>query len=112
MAFAVFCTAASGAQIPAAAEFQKDVQPILKEFCYDCHGDGAKKGEVAFDELTSDDTLLNGTLLGRLGDWKVFARIVLPTANVNVKDNYQKTTSCAKCGRISGDSLTRAFEPT
>jgi hypothetical protein len=44
------------------AQFQKDVQPILKEYCYDCHGDGAKKGEVAFDELKSDDALLDHDL--------------------------------------------------
>ncbi len=44
------------------AQFRKDVQPILKEFCYDCHGDGAKKGEVAFDELKTDAALLNHEL--------------------------------------------------
>ena len=46
----------------AAAQFRKDIQPILKEFCYDCHGDGAKKGEVAFDELKTDAELLNHEL--------------------------------------------------
>ena len=34
---------------------------MLKEYCYDCHGDGAKKGNVAFDEL-KNDTLLNHEL--------------------------------------------------
>ena len=50
-ALAVWGSSALGAELPAAAQFRKDVQPILKEFCYDCHGDGAKKGEIAFDEL-------------------------------------------------------------
>jgi hypothetical protein len=50
------------AETPAAAEFRNDVQPILKEYCYDCHGDGAKKGQIAFDELTTDDTLLSHDL--------------------------------------------------
>jgi hypothetical protein len=49
-------------ETPASVEFRKDVQPILKEYCYDCHGDGAKKGQIAFDELTSDDTLMNHDL--------------------------------------------------
>ena len=40
---------------PAAAQFHKDIEPILTEYCYDCHGDGAKKGGVAFDELKSDE---------------------------------------------------------
>jgi hypothetical protein len=31
--------------------FRASVQPILKEYCYDCHGDGAKKGGVAFDDF-------------------------------------------------------------
>src|SRR5204862_4426870 len=45
-----------------AAQFRKDIQPILSEFCSDCHADGAKKGNVAFDELKSDDALLNHDL--------------------------------------------------
>ena len=34
-----------------ALQFQKDIQPILEDNCYDCHGEGKKKGDVAFDEL-------------------------------------------------------------
>jgi hypothetical protein len=43
------------AELPAAVHFRKDVQPILKQFCSDCHLDGAKKGGVAFDEFTADE---------------------------------------------------------
>src|SRR5438105_3343274 len=46
----------------ATVPFHRDVEPILKEFCYDCHGDGAKKGNVAFDELKSADALLDHDL--------------------------------------------------
>jgi hypothetical protein len=42
----------------AATEFRKDIQPILAEFCYDCHGDGAKKGNVSLDEFTSDQAMV------------------------------------------------------
>ena len=59
---AIFCATASSAPVPAVAEFHKDVLPILQEFCYDCHGDGAKKGEVAFDEFKSDEALLHPDL--------------------------------------------------
>ncbi len=38
--------------------FQQMVEPILKEFCYDCHADGAKKGGVVFDEFSSDQARL------------------------------------------------------
>jgi hypothetical protein len=46
----------------AVADFRTGVQPILQEFCYDCHGDGASKGNVAFDELKSSEALLNHDL--------------------------------------------------
>jgi hypothetical protein len=41
-----------------AAQFHKDIQPILAEYCYDCHADGVNKGNVAFDEFKSDDAAL------------------------------------------------------
>ena len=41
-------------ELPAVAQFRKIVEPILAERCYDCHGDGASKGGIAFDELTAD----------------------------------------------------------
>ena len=57
---APFVLAASAPSRDAAvlAQFHQTVEPILKEHCYDCHGDGTKKGKVAFDELTSRDQLL------------------------------------------------------
>ena len=45
-----------------AAKFHQEAQPILKQYCYDCHGDGANKGKIAFDELTSDEELVNHDL--------------------------------------------------
>jgi hypothetical protein len=40
---------------PAAASFRHDVEPILEDYCYECHGDGTSKGKVAFDELGDAD---------------------------------------------------------
>src|SRR2546427_6154416 len=57
-AFMDFCPRASGAEIKAAAYFRKDIQPILTDYCYDCHGEGMDKGNVAFDELKCDEELL------------------------------------------------------
>ena len=42
----------------AAAKFRREIEPILKEYCYDCHADGANKGQVAFDEFKSDQDIL------------------------------------------------------
>jgi hypothetical protein len=44
---------------PQAVEsYRKDIQPILAKYCFDCHADGAKKGNVAFDTFKSDDELV------------------------------------------------------
>ncbi|MEO7414056.1 MAG: DUF1592 domain-containing protein [Opitutaceae bacterium] len=43
----------SSREHPAVAQFHKSVQPILEARCYECHGDGSKKGGIAFDALTS-----------------------------------------------------------
>jgi len=50
------------AELPVINDFHKSVQPILKEYCYDCHGDGAKKGGIAYDELKSNEEILNHDL--------------------------------------------------
>jgi hypothetical protein len=47
-----------GAENPAAADFHRDIQPLLTKYCYDCHGDGAEKGKVAFDTFKTDAELL------------------------------------------------------
>ncbi len=53
---------ASGATDRAVSRFRKDIQPLLKEYCSDCHADGAKKGGVAFDEFKSDEIVMNHEL--------------------------------------------------
>ena len=41
---------------PKSVTLEKDIQPILKQFCYDCHGDGETKGDLALDSYkTSAD---------------------------------------------------------
>src|SRR5438046_97927 len=58
LAIGALCPSTPGAEIPAAADFRKEVRPILETYCSDCHADGAKKGGVAFDEFKSDEALL------------------------------------------------------
>lgn len=31
--------------------FENEIIPLLEEYCYDCHGEGAKKGGFRIDEL-------------------------------------------------------------
>ena len=54
-----------------AAQFRSDIQPILAQYCYDCHADGANKGKVAFDELKTDDALVRNPELW----WKVLKNV-------------------------------------
>ncbi|HEV7928166.1 MAG TPA: DUF1592 domain-containing protein [Verrucomicrobiae bacterium] len=49
---------AAAASSSSAAEFRTQIQPILETYCFDCHGDGAHKGSVAFDEFKSDQSVL------------------------------------------------------
>ena len=47
--------------LPAAeggASFRRDIQPLLKEFCSDCHADGVNKGGVSFDEFKTEAAML------------------------------------------------------
>jgi len=48
----------SSAASPAATEFRTSIQPILSQYCFDCHADGVHKGEVALDQFKSDEDLL------------------------------------------------------
>src|SRR6266705_5934141 len=57
LALALSCPCTWSATSPM-ARFHETVEPMLKEYCYDCHGDGMNKGKVAFDEFKSDDELL------------------------------------------------------
>lgn len=56
-------TAAAGSSAPirqeeAFREFHTTVKPILEKHCYECHGEGAKKAGLAFDELTTKEHVL------------------------------------------------------
>jgi hypothetical protein len=58
LAFAVSCSSSFAAELEGAKSFHKEIEPILEEFCSDCHGGGSKKGGVAFDQFKSDTALL------------------------------------------------------
>lgn len=49
---------ASAAEPRAVVEFRKDIRPLLENYCFDCHADGANKGNITFDEFKSDAAAL------------------------------------------------------
>src|SRR5436190_9655668 len=34
--------------------YEKDIKPLLVKYCYDCHGDGMKKGGLALDKFKDE----------------------------------------------------------
>ncbi len=44
---------------PALAQFHQVVEPILRDHCYDCHGDGESRAGLAFDKLTTPEQILH-----------------------------------------------------
>lgn len=54
-----------------AEAFRQHVAPVLAKYCFDCHGDGAATAEVAFDQFTSDQQLLESRELW----WKALKQL-------------------------------------
>ena len=50
----------------ALASFAAQAQPVLEDYCYDCHGEGSKKGGVRLDGFQSDRDLRDHTLWWRV----------------------------------------------
>lgn len=50
----VFVSAIRAADV-ATASFKKDILPVLVKYCYKCHGDGQKKGDIALDKFQTRD---------------------------------------------------------
>ncbi|MCI0540509.1 MAG: DUF1587 domain-containing protein, partial [Verrucomicrobiales bacterium] len=49
---------APGQDSPGIERFQKEIRPILREYCWDCHADGGDKGGISFDSFESDAAML------------------------------------------------------
>lgn len=52
------CAMGKAKEAPGTVQFRKEIQPILEEYCHDCHGGGSKKGGVILDEFNSEKALL------------------------------------------------------
>ncbi|HEY2573756.1 MAG TPA: DUF1592 domain-containing protein, partial [Verrucomicrobiaceae bacterium] len=44
-------TARAAGKAPGEDLYRREVLPVLTEYCYDCHGDGAHKGDLALDKF-------------------------------------------------------------
>ncbi len=82
---AVFALAGTSAG-EEAKEFEGKIAPLLKGYCYDCHGDGSKKGDVSLDEFKDLASHLEDQDLW-LRVWKNLRTHLMPPA----KEDYQPT---------------------
>lgn len=53
----LWCAAAGAVDTTGVKKFRTEIQPILKEYCYECHGDGTDKGKVVLDQFASDSAM-------------------------------------------------------
>jgi hypothetical protein len=70
---------AFAAESPAAAPYKSKVQPLLAKYCYDCHGEGTKRGNISLDEFPSEEEMFHNRELW----WKVLKNVragVMPPA--------------------------------
>ena len=69
-------------------EFRDEVEPLLAKYCYDCHGEGASKGDVELDAF-ADYTSLTRQALGSAFETCTPAPCRLP-------ENYNRRTCTAR----------------
>ncbi|HXI69647.1 MAG TPA: DUF1592 domain-containing protein [Verrucomicrobiae bacterium] len=71
-------------------DFKKNIQPVLQEYCYDCHGDGESRGGVALDSLASTNLAASREVW-----WRVLKNLragLMPPAKKNQPTPAQKET--------------------
>src|SRR5262249_33842702 len=62
-------------------DFRQKIKPILEQYFYDCHANGEKKGEVAFESMKTDDQLLHNPELWFKALRNVRSNIMPPEGN-------------------------------
>ncbi len=83
--------------------FRKDIQPILEEYCYDCHGNGFKKGGVQLDGFENEAALHDHKLWLRALK-NVRSHIMPPADEPSLPpDAAEKITEWIKHGAFSLD---------
>ena len=64
-------------------DYSNDVQPLLEEFCYDCHGDGEAKADLALDEWESEEELMRDRRIWKQVMHHVGAKVMPPPKKKN-----------------------------
>jgi hypothetical protein len=90
---AAFCAlgASASAADPAAVSraFTDQIEPLLAEYCYDCHGGGSDKGDFRMDDYEKlEDHLANQTLWFEI--WESVRASLMPPAKKAQPDDAKK----------------------
>ncbi len=100
---------ASAAEDAASARYADDVRPILEQYCYGCHGLGAKKGGVALDRFPDESAALNAPKLWHavLKNRPVRASCPRPTS----RSRRPRIAGCWRTGSSTGRSGSIRTDP-
>jgi hypothetical protein len=83
------CSGTSRAADRATEQFDQQIRPILEDYCYTCHGNGLKKGEVTLDELGADQARLHDRDLW----WRVLKNVragIMPPAGKPAPTDHER----------------------
>ena len=62
------------------AEYESEIRPLLEDYCFDCHGDGASKGDFVMDEFDDVKDHLND-LAHWLPIWENIQSQIMPPSD-------------------------------
>lgn len=84
----LLCVVTSPASAADAAQaYHQDIQPLLSEYCGDCHLDGMEKGGVAFDSFKSDHQALTNKQLWSMVLKNVRGNVMPPPKHERLSDH-------------------------
>ena len=70
--------------------FDKEIKPLLQDYCFDCHGDGSAKGEFSMDEYPDEAKHLSD-VNHWLAVWRnVRSQIMPPSKKDQLMDDEKK----------------------
>jgi len=87
--FGCACLGAAQAEQSERPAYATDVRPLLEQFCYDCHGNGADEGGMQLDAAETNDTSVDALVAEKKLWGKVWENVL--TENMPPPDMPQPT---------------------
>ena len=97
----LFSTSAFSASKPAEVSYQKDVQPIIHDYCLNCHEPGGKGYEKSGLDMRTYQSLMKGTRYGAIikpGDsfTSIMIQVIEGRVHASIKMPYGMSGGLAK----------------